>query len=208
MALDAHDPLARVRAALSFAPAPGAFGGDHALNATAGAATAADLAQAIPAAVLIGLIARPDGATVLLTERALHLRAHSGQIAFPGGKIDPHDAGPVGAALREAHEEIGLGAEHVDPLGVLEPYLSGSGYRITPVVAEIRTPFGLAINHDEVADVFEAPLSFLLDPANHRRQSREWRGQMRHYYEMPWRNRYIWGVTAGILRNLSERLGR
>ena len=203
------DPIARARALLTLEPGAGGLGrgpaGDHALNPGQIEVETA-LAVAKPTAVLIGLIARPDGATVLLTERATHLRSHSGQVAFPGGKIDPQDAGPIAAALREAQEEIGLDPRHVEPFGLLEPYLSGSGYRITPVVAEIHAPFDLAINHHEVADVFETPLEFLLEPGNHKRQSREWQGVMRHYYEMPWKNRYIWGVTAGILRHFYERL--
>ncbi len=200
------DPIARARARLSLKPREGVpHPGDHALNPGQIEVETA-LAEAKPAAVLIGLIARPEGATVLLTERATHLRSHSGQVAFPGGKIDAQDASPIAAALREAEEEVGLSRAHVEPFGLLDPYLSGSGYRIIPVVAEIHPPFALAINAHEVADVFETPLDFLLDAANHRRQSREWQGIMRHYYEMPWKNRYIWGVTAGILRNFYERL--
>ncbi|MFV0282030.1 MAG: CoA pyrophosphatase [Rhodoblastus sp.] len=168
-------------------------------------AISAALAAATPAAVLIGLIARPDGPTVLLTERSTHLRSHSGQVAFPGGKIDPGEDA-VEAALREAEEEIGLARKHVEPFAALAPYLSGSGYCITPVVAEIHPPFQLDINPDEVAETFEAPFAFVMDPANHQRQSREWKGAMRHFYAMPWNDHYIWGVTAGILRNMYERL--
>ena len=166
---------------------------------------AAALAEAKPAAVLIGLIDRPEGTRVLLTERATHLRSHSGQVAFPGGKIDPGEDA-IEAALREAEEEVGLSRAHVEVFGLLDPYLSGSGYRITPVVAEIHPPFDLTINHHEVADTFEAPFDFVMNPKNHQRQSREWKGMERHFYAMPWENRYIWGVTAGILRNLYERL--
>ena len=129
---------------------------------------------------------------MLLTERATHLRSHSGQVAFPGGKIDPGE-GSIEAALREAEEEVGLSRAHVEPFGLLDPYLSGSGYRITPVVAEIHPPFELTINHHEVADTFEAPFAFVMDPKNHERQSREWKGVIRHFYAMPWENRYIWG---------------
>lgn len=166
---------------------------------------AAALAAAKPAAVLIGLIARPHGTTVLLTERATHLRSHSGQVAFPGGKIDPGEDA-VEAALREAEEEIGLARKHIEPFAALDPYLSGSGYRIMPIVAEIHPPFDLAINHEEVAETFETPFAFVMNPENHQRQSREWKGAMRHYYAMPWESHYIWGVTAGILRNMYERL--
>jgi 8-oxo-dGTP pyrophosphatase MutT (NUDIX family) len=197
--------IAHARTLLSLASAhPARNPGDHTLNPDAHGIEAG-AADAKPAAVLIGLIARPEGTTVLLTERATHLRSHSGQVAFPGGKIDPGEA-PIEAALREAEEEVGLSRKHVEVFGLLDPYLSGSGYRITPVVAEIHPPFDLTINHHEVADTFEAPFAFVMDPANHQRQSREWQGMQRHFYAMPWENRYIWGVTAGILRNLYERL--
>ncbi len=179
--------------------------GDHVLN-PGHIVIAEALRAARPAAVLIPLVARPEGTTVLLTERASSLRSHSGQIAFPGGKIDGPDETPVEAALREAEEEIGLHASRVEPFGRLDSYLSGSGFRIVPIVAEVRAPFSLTPNPAEVADVFEVPLAFLMDEANHQRQSRVWQGLERHYYEMPWESRRIWGVTAGILRNFYERL--
>ena len=180
-------------------------GDDYALADQREDEIAAALEAARPAAVLIGLIERPHGTTVMLTERATHLRSHSGQVAFPGGKIDPGEDA-VEAALREAEEEIGLARKHVEVFAALDPYLSGSGYRISPIVAEIHPPFELAINPEEVAETFEAPFAFVMDPKNHQRQSREWRGAMRHYYAMPWESHYIWGVTAGILRNMYERL--
>ena len=180
-------------------------GDDYAIADQRDEEIAAALEAAKPAAVLIGLIERPHGTTVLLTERATHLRSHSGQVAFPGGKIDPGEDA-LEAALREAHEEIGLERRHIEPFAALDPYLSGSGYRITPIVAQIHPPFDLAINHEEVAEAFEAPFAFVMDPANHQRQSREWKGAMRHFYAMPWESHYIWGVTAGILRNMYERL--
>ena len=180
-------------------------GDDYAIADQRDEEIAAALEAAKPAAVLIGLIERPQGVTVLLTERATHLRSHSGQVAFPGGKIDPGEDA-LAAALREAEEEIGLHSRHIEPFAALDPYLSGSGYRITPVVAEIHPPFDLAINHEEVAATFEAPFAFVMDPANHQRQSREWKGAIRHFYAMPWQSHYIWGVTAGILRNMYERL--
>lgn len=196
-----------VRAKLADAPpAPKRQAGDdYAVAGQRDEEIAAALADARPAAVLIGLIDRPEGTTLLLTERAVHLRSHSGQVAFPGGKLDPGEDA-VAAALREAEEEVGLSRAHVEPFAQLEPYLSGSGYRIVPVVAEIRPPFDLRINREEVADVFEPPFAFVMNPANHQRQSREWKGATRHFYAMPWESHYIWGVTAGILRNMYERL--
>jgi 8-oxo-dGTP pyrophosphatase MutT (NUDIX family) len=164
------------------------------------------LAAARPAAVLIPILARPEGATVLLTERATGLRQHSGQIAFPGGKIDAADDGALGAALREAEEEIGLAASHVLPLGFLGPYFSTTGFRITPVVAMVAPDAPLALNAGEVAAVFETPLSFLMDPGNHQTHSREFKGADRRFFAMPYGDHYIWGVTAGIIRMLWLRL--
>jgi 8-oxo-dGTP pyrophosphatase MutT (NUDIX family) len=164
------------------------------------------LALARPAAVLIPILARPEGATVLLTRRAASLREHSGQIAFPGGRIDAGDDGPQGAALREAYEEIGLEAQHIEPLGYLPPYFSSTGYRITPVVALVMPGFPLTLNAGEVQGTFETPLSFLMNPDNHQRHAREWKGEMRHFFAIPYGEHYIWGVTAGILRMLWLRL--
>jgi 8-oxo-dGTP pyrophosphatase MutT (NUDIX family) len=147
-----------------------------------------------------------DEPTVLLTLRASALSTHAGQIAFPGGRIDPGDTSPLDAALREAEEEIGLDRRHVEPLGYLDLYLSGTGFRIMPAVARVKPGFTLTVNDAEVADTFEVPLAFVMGPENHQRHSREWRGIMRTYYAMPFGERYIWGVTAGILRNLYERL--
>ena len=158
-----------------------------------------------PAAVLIPVIDRPEP-TVLLTMRTPDLSSHAGQIAFPGGKIDAGDASPLAAAVREAHEEIGLDESLIDPLGYLDLYLTFSGFRILPVVARVIPNYALTLNASEVADVFEVPLAFLMEPANHRRDSRDWKGITRQYYAMPFGERYIWGVTAGILRNLYERI--
>jgi len=158
-----------------------------------------------PAAVLVPVVARSE-LTVLLTQRTDHLAKHAGQISFPGGKIDAEDDGPVGAALREADEEIGLGRSYVETLGFLDSYRTGTGYRIVPVVALVRQGFSLALNANEVSDVFEVPLGFLMNEANHHRHSREWKGRERHFYAMPYQDRYIWGATAGILKNLHERL--
>jgi 8-oxo-dGTP pyrophosphatase MutT (NUDIX family) len=158
-----------------------------------------------PAAVLIPVVdhAQP---TVLLTQRSAHLNDHAGQISFPGGKIDPTDASPLDAALREAGEEIGLGREFIDPIGYLDLYGTSFGFRILPTVARVRPGFSLRINAAEVDDVFEVPLAFLMDPANHQVHSKEFRGIERSYYAMPFADRYIWGATAGILRVLYERI--
>ncbi|HHZ10389.1 MAG TPA: CoA pyrophosphatase [Rhizobiales bacterium] len=158
------------------------------------------------AAVLVPVVDRGDEATVLLTKRTEALRSHSGQIAFPGGRIDPTDRSAEHAALRETEEEIGLGAEFIDIVGRLPDYISGSGYRIAPVLSIVRPDFRLSINRDEVDDAFEVPLRFLMDPNNHRRDSRVWENRERFFYTMPFGERYIWGVTAGILRTLYERL--
>jgi 8-oxo-dGTP pyrophosphatase MutT (NUDIX family) len=179
--------------------------GDHALNPDL-----ADQLEAVArrdAAVLIPVI--DDGAAdarLILTQRAGSLRQHSGQVAFPGGKIDPEDGSPEAAAIREAQEEIALDPAFVTPVGQLPPYLTMSGFRIMPVLAVVKPGYSLVPNPDEVAEVFEVPLSFLMTPENHIRESRVWQGRERHYYTMPYENRFIWGVTAGILRMLYERL--
>ena len=141
-----------------------------------------------------------------MTLRAAHLNDHAGQISFPGGKIDAADASPLDAALREAEEEIGLDRSHVDPIGYLDVYGTGFGFRILPTVARVRPGFELDINKAEVEDAFEVPLAFLMDPNNHQLHSKEFRGAQRSYYAMPFAERYIWGATAGILRALYERV--
>jgi 8-oxo-dGTP pyrophosphatase MutT (NUDIX family) len=158
-----------------------------------------------PAAVLIPVVDHPQP-TVLLTQRSAHLNDHAGQISFPGGKIDATDASPLDAALREADEEIGLSREFIDPIGYLDLYATGFGFRILPTVARVRPGFKLNINHSEVDDAFEVPLAFLMNPANHQIHSKEFRGMERFYYAMPFAERYIWGATAGILRVLYERI--
>lgn len=165
-----------------------------------------DEKAAIPAAVLIPIVLREDGPTMLLTQRASGLRSHSAQVAFPGGRVDAVDGSPVVTALRETEEEIGLSREHVQTIGFLDAYLTGTGYRIVPVVGLVAPPFDLTLNPHEVDDAFETPLAFLMDPANHHREGREWKGRYRTYYAMPFGDRYIWGATAGMIRNLYERL--
>ncbi|MCL6706986.1 CoA pyrophosphatase [Pseudomonas sp. R2.Fl] len=158
------------------------------------------------AAVLVGIVDDPGDAKVILTQRTAKLRKHSGQIAFPGGGIDADDTSPEVTALREAHEEIGLEPRFVETVGRLPQYLSGTGFRITPVLGVVSRGFAITPNPHEVDEVFEVPLSFLMNPDNHRQDSRMWQGIIHHFYVMPYGERYIWGITAGILRTLYERL--
>lgn len=157
------------------------------------------------AAVLIAIVLRAEPA-VLLTQRTLHLATHSGQIAFPGGRVDPTDGSAVEAALREAHEEVGLAPAHVEVLGCLPPYLTGTHYSVTPVLGLIRPDLPLTLSPFEVADVFEVPLAYLMDPGNHRWHEAMYQGALRQWLSMPYQDgpteRYIWGATAGMLRNL------
>jgi 8-oxo-dGTP pyrophosphatase MutT (NUDIX family) len=160
-----------------------------------------------PAAVLVPVIDHAEP-TVLLTQRAQHLPNHAGQISFPGGKIEKADADPLAAALRETDEEIGLDRKAVAPLGYLDLYMTTLGYRIVPVIARVKPGFSLTLNTDEVDATFEVPLGFLMNQANVQRHSRDWNGMTRHYYAITFGERYIWGVTAGILRNLYDRIYR
>lgn len=198
----AQTPPDRLDAAVSLAELASQYG-DHRM--------AADIATVLAdkpfraAAVLIPVLARETPA-LLLTQRAEDLTSHSGQVAFPGGRIDEGDADPAAAAVREAEEEIGLARTFVSPLGYLDPYLSGTGFRIVPVVALVTPGFSLTLNPREVTDTFEVPFAFVMSPDNHARHSREWKGVMRSYYAMPYGKHYIWGVTAGIIRRLYERL--
>lgn len=178
--------------------------GDHALNPDLGAAPV----KAKPAAVLIPIVAHAGGPTMLFTERASKLRTHAGQVAFPGGRVDDDDASPLITALREAEEEVGLAREFVEPLGYLAPYQTGTGYRVVPVVAMVRPGFELTLNPHEVVDVFEAPLAFLFNEANYRRHRSERDGVVRESWALDFRDKLIWGATAGILRNLYERAFR
>ena len=159
-----------------------------------------------PASVLIGLIEREHGLTVLLTRRADTLRSHTGQVALPGGRQDPGER-PVDTALREAHEEVGLEPRFVTPVGLSTPYHTGSGYLITPVVGFIRPGFNLTANPGEVADIFETPFGWLMEPANYQEHERQLpTGETRRFYATTHDEKYIWGATAGILRALHERL--
>jgi 8-oxo-dGTP pyrophosphatase MutT (NUDIX family) len=159
-----------------------------------------------PAAVLVGLVDRPGEPTVLLTQRTEHLRDHAGQISFPGGRIEPGDGCAAAAALREAEEEIGLDAAKVEVLGELAPYDTVTGFRIHPVVGWIEPPFALRLDRFEVAEAFEVPLHYVVDPMNHRRHSYRRGTLTRGYYVLPYQGRFIWGATAGILVNLSSLL--
>ena len=193
----------RVAACLAPGAVEGLESGDHRFNPDI-----AHLFQGIErrkAAVLVPVVARESEATVLLTQRTEHLASHPGQVALPGGKIDADETAEA-AALREAEEEIGLEARFVEVIGRGPDYLTGSGFHIVPVLALVTPGFTLRLNAREVSDAFEVPLAFLMDPANHHKGSRVWKGAARTFIEMPYRDRYIWGVTAGILHVLYERL--
>jgi 8-oxo-dGTP pyrophosphatase MutT (NUDIX family) len=179
--------------------------GDHAVDPVM--KKIAEVRPIRPAAVLVPVVDHPEP-TVLLTQRSQHLPDHAGQISFPGGKIDKGDADPLASAMREADEEIGLDRGHVEPLGYLDLYMTTLGYRIVPVVARVAPGFTLKLNAKEVDNVFEVPLAFLMDQNNVARHARDWQGLTRHYYAITFGERYIWGVTAGILRNLHERIYR
>jgi 8-oxo-dGTP pyrophosphatase MutT (NUDIX family) len=159
-----------------------------------------------PAAVLVPLVLRDEGLTVLLTQRTDHLHHHAGQISFPGGRVEAHDGGPLAAALRETEEEIGLEPRWVQPLGLLDDYETVTGFLVTPVVSVVKVGFRLQLDEFEVADAFEVPMGFLMDPANHQVHSRIRHGERRYYYVFEYSERYIWGATAGMLMNLYRRL--
>lgn len=178
--------------------------GDHRLNLSF-VQSARDL-KLRDAAVLVPVVDDGDEAKIILTQRTASLRKHSGQIAFPGGAVDPEDGSPEEAALREAQEEIGLDPRFVEPLARLPNYYAPSGFRITPVLSVVKRGFELTLNPTEVDDVFEVPLSFLMNEANHQQGSRQFNGSERHFYLMPYEDRNIWGITAGILRTIYERL--
>lgn len=176
--------------------------GDHDLND-------ADMRPSpplVPAAVLVPLVERDHGYTVLLTQRSADLSKHAGQISFPGGRIEAEDGSPALAALREAEEEIGLTADFVDVIGDLDTYEVRTGFEVFPIVGLVRAGFDIKIDPGEVAEVFEVPLSFVLNPGNHHRQGRMFYGKTRYFYVLPFEDRYIWGATAGMLINLYEVL--
>lgn len=159
-----------------------------------------------PAAVLVPIVTRKAGLHVLFTERAQDMPSHPGQVSFPGGRMQADDADAVATALRETEEETGIAPEFIEPLGLLDSYETGSGYAISPVVAFVREGFAITRDTREVADIFEAPFDFLMDPDNHERHAREWQGTLRHFYAMPYDGHYIWGATAGMIVNLYERI--
>jgi 8-oxo-dGTP pyrophosphatase MutT (NUDIX family) len=180
--------------------APAAFYGDEGPRPQA--------AELKPAAVLLPIVAREPRPTMLFTRRAAHLKDHSGQVSFPGGRVAPRDPSPEATALRETREEIGLDPERIELLGRMPEYHTRTGFRITPVVGIVMPPFELQPDAGEVEEVFEVPLAFLLDPANHQRQSREWQGELRWFFAMPYDRHYIWGATAGMLVNLAHYLAQ
>jgi 8-oxo-dGTP pyrophosphatase MutT (NUDIX family) len=161
-----------------------------------------------PASVLIPIVARAPELTVIFTQRSAHLRDHSGQVSFPGGRAAAQDPSPEATALRESREEIGLDSARVELLGRLPEYHTRTGYRITPVVGVVAPPLELRADANEVDEIFEVPLAFLLDPANQQRQSREWQGTVRWFFAIPYQGHYIWGATAGMLVNLSRHLAQ
>jgi len=159
-----------------------------------------------PAAVLVPLLERESGLQVLLTQRTANLSAHAGQIALPGGRVEPEDTDAVQAALRETEEEIGLPRSGVEAVGRLDTYITGTGFEIVPVVGLVRAAFALRLDPEEVTEAFEVPLSFILDRANHKRETRQLKNGVRSFFVLPFESRYIWGATAGILVNLAEVL--
>ncbi|MDR2452705.1 MAG: CoA pyrophosphatase [Candidatus Accumulibacter sp.] len=188
--------LDRLRSSLSRQPSSGG----------AVVESGAQTRESVAAAVLFPIVLRENEPTVLLTRRTEHLRDHAGQISFPGGRVEAGDASPVDTALREAREEIGLESRHVEIAGFLPEYRTATGYRITPVVGFLTPPFATRPDPCEVAEIFEAPLAFLLDPANHRRYSRAYRGRTRHFFAVPYGRHFIWGATAGIIVSLTRAM--
>ncbi|NQV54772.1 MAG: CoA pyrophosphatase [Rhodospirillales bacterium] len=158
------------------------------------------------AAVLVPLVARKGGVTVLLTKRSEHLKNHAGQISFPGGRVDDSDRDAEHTALRETEEEIGIAGSAIEVLAKMEDYVVGTGFLVSPIIGMIRPPFELDLHDHEVAEVIEVPLAFVLDPKNIERHSRDYEGTKRYFFAITWQDYYIWGATAGMLRNLSNIL--
>jgi len=173
--------------------------GDHDLNPGM-----AEPDKTRAASVLVPIVGRVDGLTILLTRRSETLPVHKGQISFPGGRVEEDDVDDVETALRETEEEIGLGRDRIEVIGRLDTYTTRTGFEVTPVVGLVRPPFELVADPVEVAEVFEVPLSFVLDTANHQRHSREWQETVRHFWVLPYQHYYIWGATAGMLVNLAD----
>lgn len=165
-----------------------------------------DAAALQPAAVLVGLVERRQGLSVLFTRRTAHLSTHAGQVSFPGGRCEACDENAVATALRETHEEVGVPPELVQVVGALDEYRTGTGFSITPVVGFLAEDFPLKPDPFEVDEVFEVPFDFLMDPRNHKRERIHWKGAMREYFAMPYDGHYIWGATAGIIRNFYEHI--
>jgi len=204
MTLDRDWIVQRISNTDTFSERP-AVRGDHDLNPD----LRPELRSGPPlrrAAVLVGLVERTEGLTILLTRRTDHLEHHPGQISFPGGHVEAADADAVATALRETEEEIGLAPAHIEVLGRLDTYITRTGFEITPVVALIKPPFELVPDTHEVAEVFEVPMPFLMNPSNHLRHLREFEGAPRYFYAMPYEDYYIWGATAGMIMDLYQTL--
>lgn len=197
-----HFLVERLRSGLGHAPRQPLVRGDWDFGPKG---APAEGAEPVPAAVLVPVVLRAEP-SLILTERTAHLRSHAGQVAFPGGRADPGDRNAVATALREAEEEIGLSPALVEVLGTASPYLTGTGYSVTPVVGLVVPDPPLRPNAHEVASVFEVPLAFALDPANRKLRETVWRGTLRRYYVIEWENRTIWGATAAMLVNLAGQI--
>ncbi|MGE3142442.1 MAG: CoA pyrophosphatase [Hyphomonadaceae bacterium] len=205
MILDLADLAERLATRLDPLDAPmvEARRGDFDLNPHIARAPRGPLTRA---AVLAPIVRRPEGWTLLLTQRTDSMPTHAGQVAFPGGRVQAEDADAVAAALRECEEETGIPRALITPLGGLDPWETGTGYSVAPIIAYLDPAYEARPDPREVAAIFETPLAFLFDPTNHERRQAEWKGETRTYYAMPYEGRFIWGATAGMIRALYERL--